>query len=109
MNFQPFQMERWQSVYENRVAYNLSESGVHPLSVRELMDLSGSDDLGDTLLGYGQSNGSDELRSKIALLYNGCSDLSVVATNGSAEANFVALWELVHPGDHIAIIVPTYM
>jgi len=107
--FHPFAMERWQSTYENRVAYNLSESGVHPLSVSELLDLSGSRDIGDTLLGYGQSNGSDELRAKIALLYGGCSDDCVVATNGSAEANFIALWELVHPGDRIAIIVPTYM
>jgi aspartate/methionine/tyrosine aminotransferase len=108
MSFRPFEMERWQSTYENRVAFNLSESGVHPLSVRELLELSGSGDLGDILLGYGQSNGSDELRSKIALLY-GCTDDAVIATNGSAEANFIAMWELVQPGDRIAIIVPTYM
>lgn len=107
--FQPFEMERWQSTYENRVAYNLSESGVHPLTVRELLELSGTQDLGSTLLGYGQSNGSDELRSKIALLYGGCADDCVVATNGSAEANFIALWELVKPGDRVAIVVPTYM
>ena len=107
--FQPFEMERWQSTYENRVAYNLSESGVHPLTVRELLELSGTPDLGSTLLGYGQSNGSDELRAKIALLYGRCADDCVVATNGSAEANFIALWELVQPGDRIAIVVPTYM
>lgn len=107
--FQPFAMERWQSTYENRVAFNLSESGVHPLSLRELLDLSGSPGLDDTLLGYGQSNGSDALRAHIALLYPGCSDESVIVTNGSAEANFVAMWELVQPGDNIAIVVPTYM
>lgn len=108
-HFRPFEMERWQSIHENRVTFNLSESGVHPLTFRELVELSGSHDLEDTLLSYGQSNGSDALRSRIAGLYNGCGNESVVVTNGSAEANFVALWELVHPGDHIAIIVPTYM
>jgi hypothetical protein len=107
--FEPFKMERWQSTYENRVEYNLSESGVHPLTVRELLELGGAQDLGSTRLGYGQSNGSDELRSKIARLYGGCADECVVASNGSAEANFIALWELVQPGDRVAIVVPTYM
>jgi aspartate/methionine/tyrosine aminotransferase len=108
MTFRPFEMERWQSTYENRVTYNLSESGVHPLTVRELLALSGTQDLGDIVLGYGQSNGSDNLRATIAAMY-GCSDENVVVTNGSAEANFIAVWELVKPGDEIAIVVPTYM
>ena len=107
--FRPFEMERWQSIHENRVSYNLSESGVHPLSMNELVELSGVADLHDTRLGYGQSNGSDELRARIASLYGNCSDDFIVATNGSAEANFIALWELAQPGAEIAIIVPTYM
>ena len=39
--FVPFELERWQSTWENRVRYNLSESGVHPLSSRELLALTG--------------------------------------------------------------------
>ncbi|HEX6558596.1 MAG TPA: aminotransferase class I/II-fold pyridoxal phosphate-dependent enzyme [Longimicrobiales bacterium] len=108
-SFRPFAMERWQSTYENRVQYNLSESGVHPLAMRELLDMAGHTDIGDTLLGYGQSNGSDTLRARIAALYPNCSDACVVATNGSAEAKFIALWELAQPGDEIAIVVPAYM
>ena len=42
MRFVPFELERWQSTWENRVRYNLSESGVHPLSIRELLDLAGA-------------------------------------------------------------------
>lgn len=107
--FQPFAMERWQSIHENRVRYNLSESGVHPLSVRELLDLGDRSDFDQTLLSYGQSNGSEILRSHVARLYGDCTSDSIVVTNGSAEANFIALWELVEPGDQIVIIVPTYM
>jgi aspartate/methionine/tyrosine aminotransferase len=119
--FRPFAMERWQSTWENRVAYNLSESGVHPLTLGELLALAGGV-AADTLravggvgaldllqLGYGQSNGSDELRARIARLYEGGDAEGVVVTNGSAEANFVALWELVQPGDEVVILVPTYM
>lgn len=111
--FVPFDMERWQSTFENRVAYNLSESGVHPLTFDELVALGGARQagaaIGDTLLGYGQSNGSDELRARIATLYDGAGDDGIVVMNGSAEANFLAMWELVRPGDEIAVIVPTYM
>lgn len=108
MPFVPFAMERWQSTYENRVDYNLSESGVHPLTLRELLELAGLESADDTLLGYGQSNGSDVLRERIAALYPGASEANVVATNGSAEANFVALWELIEPGDEVAIVTPAY-
>ncbi|MEJ2216138.1 MAG: aminotransferase class I/II-fold pyridoxal phosphate-dependent enzyme [Gemmatimonadota bacterium] len=106
--FVPFAMERWQSTYENRVAYNLSESGVHPLTLNELASFE-DDDVLATLLGYGQSNGSDPLRSHIAALYHGADDANVVVTNGSAEANFVTLWELLPPGGTVAIYMPTYM
>jgi hypothetical protein len=34
VRYAPFRMERYQSTYEHRVAINLSESGVHPLTVR---------------------------------------------------------------------------
>ncbi len=38
MRLEPFAMERMQSTYENDVAFNLSESGVHPLTLGELAD-----------------------------------------------------------------------
>src|SRR6266566_3949365 len=37
--FVPFELERWQSTWENRVRFNLSESGVHPLTIQELLGL----------------------------------------------------------------------
>jgi aspartate/methionine/tyrosine aminotransferase len=103
-----FVMERWQSIYENQVDFNLSESGVHPVTLRQLMEI-GAADLLDTPLGYGQSNGTELLRSRIAALYPGAQIDNVVVANGSAEANFVALWHLVEPGDEVVILLPTYM
>jgi aspartate/methionine/tyrosine aminotransferase len=104
-----FAMERWQSRYENRVAHNLSESGVHPVSVNELLELANIDSLGDVRIGYGQSNGTDELRARIAALYPGAQPDQVVVTNGSAEANFAALWQLVESGTEAVILLPAYM
>jgi len=109
LRYSSFHMERWQSTYEHRVRYNLSESGVHPLSVGELLALSERDlDLADVRLGYTQSNGSDELRARIASDYPGATDASVLVTVGGAEANFTAFWHLFESGGRGAVVVPTY-
>lgn len=109
MRYAPFQMERWQSTYEHRVRFNLSESGVHPLTVRELLELAGSDlSVGDVRLGYAQSNGSDELRALIAADYPGATDTSVLVTVGGAEANFASFWHLFETAGKAAVVVPTY-
>jgi aspartate/methionine/tyrosine aminotransferase len=109
MKLQPFEMERWQSEWENRVEYNLSESSVHPLALRELL---GEDHLQKLLampLGYSQTNGTVELRERIAALYSGATPDNILVTNGAAEANFLALWSLLEPGDEIVLMLPNYM
>lgn len=111
MTFYPFELERWQSTWENRVRYNLSESGVHPLSVRELLELAGAspEPLFDVRLGYSQSNGTDLLRERIAALYPGASPDHVLVTTGSSESNFVTCWRLIEPGDKVVVQVPNYL
>jgi aspartate/methionine/tyrosine aminotransferase len=107
MVFQPFKMERWQSTWEHQVEYNLSESGVHPLTLREL--LSDEVDLQNQSLGYSQTNGTVELRKIIASIYAEADERNVLVTNGSAEANFVAVWSLLRKGAEIVIMLPNYM
>jgi aspartate/methionine/tyrosine aminotransferase len=109
--FVPFELERWQSTWENRVRFNLSESGVHPLTIQELLGLAGASaaPLLDVRLGYSQSNGTDLLRQRIAALYPGASPDQVLVTSGSAEANFVACWRLLEPGDAVAMLLPNYL
>jgi hypothetical protein len=111
MPFVTFDLERWQSTWENRVRFNLSESGVHPLSIRELLALAGapSDPLLDVRLGYSQSNGTDTLRQRVAALYPSASSEQVLVTTGSAEANYVAALRLIEPGDKVAMMLPNYL
>lgn len=109
MRFTPFAMERWQSTYEHRVRFNLSESGVHPLTLGELLELTGLEGLGDVGLGYGQSNGSDALRATIAALHPGTADDQVLVTAGGAEANFATCWHLLEPDGPVAVLLPNYM
>ena len=110
MKLDLFAMERMQSTYENEVEFNLSESGVYPLSVRELLDDPGEwDGVLDQPLVYTQSNGTRELRERIAALYPGATADHVHVTNGGTEANYVSTWKLVEPGDEVVLMVPNYM
>ena len=110
MRVEPFAMERFQSTWEHQVRFNLSESGVHPLSVRELVgDGAALDAVLDQPLIYTQTNGTEALRTAIAGLYPGATASHVEVTNGGAEANFLAAWYLVQPGDEVVMLVPTYM
>lgn len=110
MHLVPFEMERWQSRFEHRVRYNLSESGVHPMTPGELLEMAGVDlDLRALRLGYGQSNGSDGLRARIAALHPGASTHSVTVTTGGAEANFAAAWRLMEEDRPMAVLLPNYM
>ncbi len=111
MRFVPFELERWQSTWENRVRFNLSESGVHPLTIQELLGLAGASavPLLEVRLGYSQSNGTDLLRERIATIYPGASPDQVLVTTGSSEANFLVCWRLLEPGDKVAIMLPNYL
>lgn len=109
MKLEPFALERMQSTYENYVDYNLSESGVHPLRVEQLLDSGAADELLRSELRYVQTNGSERLRDTIASLYHGANTDSVLVTTGGAEANCLSLLYLVEPGDEIVMMVPNYM
>jgi len=109
MRLEQFAMERLQSTWENLVEYNLSESGVHPLTPRELLDRSSAELLLDQPIAYTQSNGTVELRSLIARLYPGALADHIQVTNGGSEANYLSIWCLVEPSDEIVMMVPNYM
>jgi len=110
MKLEPFAMERLQSIWEHRVAWNLAESGVHPLRVEELVEAA---EARDTLLrqdlAYPHTNGSVELRTLVAGLHPDATPAHVLVTNGGSEANLVTLLELVQPGDELVVMMPNYM
>lgn len=110
MRLEPFAMERLQSVWEHRVAWNLSESGVEPLRLEELADTDAARaGLFSQELSYTQTNGTVDLRAAIAAMYPGATPEHVLVTNGGSEANCVTLFHLLEPGDRVVIMAPNYM
>ncbi|BAM03048.1 aminotransferase class I/II-fold pyridoxal phosphate-dependent enzyme [Phycisphaera mikurensis] len=108
--FLPFELERDLSAFEYEVAYNLSESGVHPLSVAELYegDPGAFDRLRDVSLYYAPGAGLPALREAIASTYRTADASNVLVTVGAVEANFAGLTAVTRPGDEVVVMSPNY-
>jgi aspartate/methionine/tyrosine aminotransferase len=109
MEIEEFTLERIQSLYENTVELNLSDSGVHPMALNELLTESEINDVTSLELGYGWTNGAVSLRETIAGLYEDRGSDDVIVTNGSAEANFLLVMTMLNPGDEIVVFAPNYL
>ena len=109
MKIDIFELERTLSLWENRVKYNLTESGIHPFALSEVLNQDEIEELCSIRLGYVQSNGSEELREAISQLYPSSDRDNVLVTNGSAEANFLAIWTYLEPEDELIYMLPNYM
>ena len=110
MKIETFEMERMQSTWENIVDYDLSESGVRPLTLRELIAMGFDlESFLDVPLGYSQSNGTIELREALTQIYLGATIDNIEVTNGTSEANYLVALSQVRPGDTFALEVPNYM
>jgi len=113
VNLEPFNLERIQSEWEHFVDFNLSESGVEPLRIIDLLETTElKDQFLNMQLGYSQTNGTVPLREAIAQYYPGSGAENILATNGGAEANFLVTWWLFHENPlrrELVFMVPNYM
>ena len=108
-DIETFLLERNQSQYENEVEINLTESGIEPLNLRSLLQPEEIEELLRLRLGYNYTEGTPELRKAIATWYPGATADNVLVTTGAAEANFLATWALLSPGDALAFMLPNFM
>jgi hypothetical protein len=110
MKIELFKMERTQCLFENEVEFNLSESGVLPLRLGELLGDGRERAALDALaLKYPHSTGRPRLRANIAAFHGGADPECVLVTNGGSEANYTALWTLVERSDRVAFMLPNYL
>ena len=109
MKFEEFELERNQALFEHKVDFNLSESGLHPLPLKEILTKDEQQSLLETELIYGHTSGSPLLRDRITGLYDGAQRENVLATTGSAEANFIAIMTTLNRGDELIYMVPNYL
>jgi aspartate/methionine/tyrosine aminotransferase len=110
VKLEPFEMERMQSTWENLVEMDMSESGVRPVSLRELAEMGlDIDAILNMPLGYSQSNGTIALRESLTAHYPGATIDHIEVTNGTSEANYLLALALLRPGDEVALELPNYL
>ncbi|KAJ5341688.1 hypothetical protein N7541_010812 [Penicillium brevicompactum] len=113
-----FAVEEWMDTYETTAKHNLAETCSASISLNDLLALSPKDNLIDFSQKqvYGAIRGTEALRTNIANLYSPSSESQdgpvsaegVLVTNGAIQANFLALYTNVGPGDHVICQYPTY-
>lgn len=117
MKLEPFALERWMTTYEQRVHYDIGESGILPLSVNDLLSWDTPDPherarVLDTLLnlplGYSEAPGSLALRRAIAATYQQCGPENILVTTGAIEANFLLFNVLLDTDDEVIAQAPAY-
>jgi aspartate/methionine/tyrosine aminotransferase len=107
--FQPFLMERWQSLYEHEVDFNLADSAVRCAPLSFLLDADALAELAERELFYPPVDGTPELRALIAATYAPApSPDDVLVTVGAAEANALVCQTLLEAGDRVTVVEPGY-
>ncbi|KAI9807855.1 MAG: hypothetical protein M1825_005161 [Sarcosagium campestre] len=119
VGIEPFGVEEWSYEYENDATYNIAETCAASVSLTDLAALSDDKSISsvplslDRKLTYGAIRGSALLRNNIAEFYltkesTPLSPDNILVTAGAIHANFLALYSLVGPGDHVVCVYPTY-
>ncbi len=115
MKIETFALERWMTTYETKVAYDIAESGICPMTTADLLGIVPAEERERTLadllnlpLGYSEAPGSLDLRSLLAATYENTGPEHILVTTGAIEANFLLLNVLLELGDHVVAVEPAY-
>lgn len=114
MKIKTFKVERWMNEYEEDAVYNLGETCIDSMTIKELLELAGEDvqrymtELADTRLSYSHIFGSPEFLRGVASLYQDLKPEQVIPTHGAIGANNQVITALIGPEDNMVSVMPTY-
>ena len=114
----PFQVEQWMGEYETTPnVLNIAETCAASISIDDLVSLSTDPNATGPLdtsvkLTYGPLLGSQALRERVAA-HCSTEDVKltaddVIITQGAIGANFLSIYTLIGPGDHVICVYPTF-
>ena len=94
MKIRDFGVEMWMNEYENNCTYNLAETCVKSLTVKELIEMSSDPetvwrDIYNMQLTYGAIEGSDALKAGLASLYKKQKPENIVVFVSNAMASIL--------------------
>lgn len=115
MKIETFALERWMTTWELNVTHDITESGISPMSIDELLAVAEVDHPGELIADlmakpqlYSEARGTEALRQTIAETFADVSADDVLVTTGAIEANFLVCNALLEAGDHVVVTTPCY-
>lgn len=114
MQLSNFKVEEWMNIHENDAKYNLGETCVDSMTIKELIELSGENvedycvSLANMRMTYGDILGSSELLSAISGLYSDIAPTQILTGHGAIGANYQVTLSLVSTEDNIVVFSPSY-
>ncbi len=111
MRIDTFKIEEWMNRYCPSAKYDLTTTCIEPLTIRELMTLSGIMkplEIFDTKLTYGDIHGSVRLKTAIKSLYKNQDLKNITVTHGAIGANQLIFESVLDKGDEVITLLPVY-
>jgi aspartate/methionine/tyrosine aminotransferase len=110
MDIAPFETEQFFARFEFNTPHQLCNSDCETVSVEELLRLAGRPlaALGRQRLGYGESQGGQDLRRAIASCYRFVDPDEVVVLGTPVEGIYLLGRTLLEPGDEVVVLAPAY-
>lgn len=115
MNIERFELEFWLNPLDDKAKYNFGSSCCKPVTVSEMLDLTGTDqeaffrEIASMSLHYGYFEGMPRLKQAIAGLYTqAVTPEMVLCVHGGTGANSIVCQALCEPGNNVVCILPSY-
>ncbi|MFD1126448.1 aminotransferase [Lentilactobacillus raoultii] len=114
MKIAGFGVEEWLNKWEKSATYDISQSTIASMTMKEALSLDGQDGeefykiLDQQKMNYGWIEGSPEFKKEVSKLYRHIRPDNILQTNGATGANHLALYALIEPGDHVISEYPSY-
>ncbi len=114
MEIAGFGVEEWLNQWEKSATYDISQSTIDSMTMKEALSLDGKDGeefyklLDRKKMNYGWIEGSPEFKKAVGNLYSHVDVDNILQTNGASGANHLALYALLNPGDHVISEYPSY-
>lgn len=108
MKIPVFKTEQWMTEHEKNVTYNMTDTCVPSLSLKELTMMDDSRLLDDVILDYGEITGDIRLKKEILKMYQTGTIENITLDHGCLHADEIVMQTLLESGDKVISFTPGY-
>jgi aspartate/methionine/tyrosine aminotransferase len=108
MKLPKFEVEQWMTDYENDAVFNLTDTCIPALTVKELLAMDEAGDFQNVRLDYGAITGDLMVKEEILKLYQSGDADSITTSQGCLQGNEMVMETLLEVGDHVITFRPGY-